>query len=324
MLNRCYLLTLTVRHSLINNEEVIYLYKVQEVAKIAGVSVRTLHHYDSVGLLKPSNIGSNRYRYYSDEDLKLLQHILFFKELGFSLKKIQEIVAEGFDPKFALVQHAELLEKKKARMEKLIQNAERTKRELEGLETLSNSERFEAFSAKKSDDTIEKYKSAAMPEAPGHSTDAEHAAQIDDLEMAAAATPVEEITVEEIVLDSQDSPAVEELQDYGSTPSVEEPQAEKEEEDLEEINREGNRIYTAVASLMHLSPDAPQVQTEMKAYYILLNRFYDCTPKMFRGLADLYASDSRFANNIDQHGKGLSKYLKEAMYIHAEGMQQHA
>ncbi|MCP2033796.1 DNA-binding transcriptional MerR regulator [Planomicrobium sp. HSC-17F08] len=290
------------------------MYKVQEVAKIAGVSVRTLHHYDSVGLLKPSNIGSNRYRYYNEEDLKLLQHILFFKELGFSLKKIQEIVAEGFDPKFALVQHAELLEKKKARMEKLIQNAERTKRELEGLETLSNSERFEAFSAKKSDDTIEKYKSAAMPEAetPVQSAGAEHAAQVDDLEIAAAATPVEEIAVEEIVLDAQEPAA------------AEEPKLEKEEEDLEEINREGNRIYNAVASLMHLSPDAPQVQTEMKAYYILLNRFYDCTPKMFRGLADLYASDSRFAKNIDQHGKGLSKYLKEAMYIHAEGMQQHA
>ncbi|MDN7226631.1 MerR family transcriptional regulator [Planococcus sp. N064] len=302
------------------------MYKVQEVAKIAGVSVRTLHHYDSVGLLKPSNIGSNRYRYYSDEDLKLLQHILFFKELGFSLKKIQEIVAEGFDPKFALVQHAELLEKKKARIEKLIQNAERTKQELEGLATLSNSERFDAFSAKKSDDTIEKYKSAAMlkAEAPVQSTDTEHAPQIDDLETAAAATPVEEIVVEEIVLDAQESPALEELHDYEITPPAEEPKPEKEEEDLEEINREGNRIYNAVASLMHLSPDAPQVQTEMKAYYVLLNRFYDCTPKMFRGLADLYASDSRFANNIDQHGKGLSKYLKEAMYIHAESMQQHA
>ena len=59
------------------------MYKVQEVAKIAGVSVRTLHHYDGIGLLKPSNIGSNRYRYYNDEDLKLLQHILFFKNSDF-------------------------------------------------------------------------------------------------------------------------------------------------------------------------------------------------------------------------------------------------
>lgn len=284
------------------------MYKVQEVAKIAGVSVRTLHHYDSVGLLKPSNIGSNRYRYYNDEDLKLLQHILFFKELGFSLKKIQEIVAEGFDPKYALVQHAELLEKKKAQIEKLIENAERTKRELEGLETLSNSERFEAFSAKKSDDTIEKYKSLA-PVATEVPADAG-----EDVQTA------EETEVEEISVEVQETEPVNELQPAESRPA-EQVKPEKEEENLEEINREGNRIYNAVASLMHLPPDAPQVQTEMEAYYILLNRFYDCTPKMFRGLADLYASDSRFANNIDQHGKGLSKYLKEAMYIHAESMQ---
>jgi hypothetical protein len=72
---------------------------------------------------------------------------------------------------------------------------------------------------------------------------------------------------------------------------------------------------------MHLPADAPEVQVEMKAYYTLLNRFYDCTPRMFRGLADLYASDSRFANNIDQHGKGLSTYLKEAMYVYAAALQ---
>jgi DNA-binding transcriptional MerR regulator len=283
------------------------VYKVQEVAKIAGVSVRTLHHYDSVGLLKPSTIGSNRYRYYSEEDLKLLQHILFFKELGFSLKKIQEIVAEGFDPKFAIVRHAELLEKKKARLEKLIENAERTRLELEGAEGLSNEERFEAFSVKKSDDSIEKYKKKASDET--QALDKPAALETDEELNAAEETQVEELS--EAV---QETESVEELQ------PAEEPKPEKEKEDLEEINREGNRIYTAVASLMHLSPAAPEVQTEMKAYYILLNRFYDCTPRMFRGLADLYASDSRFASNIDQHGKGLANYLKEAMYIHAEGM----
>lgn len=292
------------------------MYKVQEVAKIAGVSVRTLHHYDSVGLLKPSNIGSNRYRYYSNEDLKLLQHILFFKELGFSLKKIQEIVAEGFDPKFALVQHAELLEKKKARLEKLIENAERTKEELEGAEALSNQERFEAFSVKKSDDNIRLYKPTVSEEALA----ANEAAASADLDHAEEVQTAEETNVEEVSETVQETKPATELQPAEETSAAKETKPEKEKEDLEEINREGNRIYTAVASLMHLSPDAPEVQTEMKAYYILLNRFYDCTPRMFRGLADLYASDSRFANNIDQHGKGLSNYLKEAMYIHADGM----
>lgn len=284
------------------------MYKVQEVAKIAGVSVRTLHHYDSIGLLKPSNIGSNRYRYYNDEDLRLLQHILFFKEIGFSLKKIQEIVAEGFDPTYALTTHIDLLRKKKERLESLISSAEQTLLENAGAAPLANADRFAAFSIKKTDDDIKKYKLAApeldmKPVADSTATDDE----------------IVEVSAEELT-PFVNSPV--ELEEFvEETTSVEEPQPEKEEEDLEEINREGNRIYQSVASLMHLSPEAAEVQKEMHAYFTLLNRFYDCTPKMFRGLADLYAADRRFANNIDQHGQGLANYLKEAMYIYASILQ---
>lgn len=284
------------------------MYKVQEVAKIAGVSVRTLHHYDSIGLLKPSNIGSNRYRYYNDADLRLLQHILFFKEIGFSLKKIQEIVAEGFDTTYALTTHIDLLRKKKERIESLISSAEQTLLENAGAEPLANADRFAAFSIKKTDDDIKKYKLAATelnakPIADSPVTDDE----------------IIEVSAEELT-PFVNSPV--ELEEFiEETNSIEEPQPEKEEEDLEEINREGNRIYQSVASLMHLSPKAAEVQKEMHAYFTLLNRFYDCTPKMFRGLADLYAADSRFANNIDQHGQGLANYLKEAMYVYASILQ---
>ncbi|UJF26368.1 MerR family transcriptional regulator [Planococcus sp. 107-1] len=284
------------------------MYKVQEVAKIAGVSVRTLHHYDSIGLLKPSNIGSNRYRYYNDADLRLLQHILFFKEIGFSLKKIQEIVAEGFDTTYALTTHIDLLRKKKERIESLISSAEQTLLENAGAEPLANADRFAAFSIKKTDDDIKKYKLAATeldakPIADSTVTDDE----------------IIEVSAEELT-PFVNSPV--ELEEFiEETNSIEEPQPEKEEEDLEEINREGNRIYQSVASLMHLSPKAAEVQKEMHAYFTLLNRFYDCTPKMFRGLADLYAADSRFANNIDQHGQGLANYLKEAMYVYASILQ---
>ena len=279
------------------------MYKVQEVAKIAGVSVRTLHHYDSIDLLKPSNIGTNRYRYYNGKDLKLLQQILFLKELDFSLKKIQELVAGGFDWEYALSQHIELLEQKKQRIEKLIQNAEHTQQELQGAQSLTDSERFAAFASSKAEDLIRKYQtpdtgvSVLEPVEPQLEALQAAAKHDEGSAVAVAVAPVETALYEE--------PA----------------QAEKEEEDLDEINREGDRIYNTVASLMHLPPQTDAVQKEMKAYYTLLNRFYDCSPKMFRGLGDLYASDSRFADNIDQHGKGLAKYLKDAMYIYAEGLQ---
>ncbi|QHJ70392.1 MerR family transcriptional regulator [Planococcus halotolerans] len=285
------------------------MYKVQEVATIAGVSVRTLHHYDSIGLMKPSNIGSNRYRYYNDDDLKLLQHILFFKELGFSLKKIQELVAEGFDATYALTQHAELLRQKKLRIEKLIENAERTQLEYAGVQEQSNEERFSAFSIKKTDDNIKLYLDSPAPEAAVEieAADKEIDSQDEILEEVNFTEPEPSVAQQETVANEPETAV-----------ATEKP--EKEEEDLEEINREGDRIYNAVSNLMHLPPEAPEVQVEMQAYYTLLDRFYNCSPKMFRGLADLYANDSRFAKNIDRHGAGLSKYLREAMYIFADGL----
>ena len=289
------------------------MYKVQEVAKIAGVSVRTLHHYDSIGLLKPSNIGTNRYRYYNGKDLKLLRQILFLKELDFSLKKIQELVADGFDQEYALSQHIELLEQKKQRIESLIENAQQTQLELQGLQSLSDTERFSAFTSQKQEDLLKKYHKSDMDipvpeqsESPMETYQAVPSYGKEDSAVAVAIAPVETALHEE---------------PEAATAYSEPVKVEKEEEDLDEINREGDRIYNTVASLMHLPPQAAAVQTEMKAYYTLLNRFYDCSPKMFRGLGDLYASDSRFADNIDQHGEGLAKYLKEAMYVYAEGLQ---
>lgn len=282
------------------------MYKVQEVAKIAGVSVRTLHHYDSIGLLKPSNIGTNRYRYYNRQDLKLLQQILFLKELDFSLKKIQELVAEGFDREYALSQHIELLEQKKQRIEKLIQTAQLTQQELQGSENLTDKERFSAFASIKAEDLIQQYQKpdSSSPVVAQVETSQVVSAYESDSAVAVAVAPVETVLHEE----------------SASAPS-EPVHAAKEDENLDEINREGDRIYNTVANLMHLPSQTAAVQKEMKAYYTLLNRFYECSPKMFRGLGDLYASDSRFANNIDQHGQGLAKYLKDAMYIYAEGLQ---
>ena len=65
---------------------------VKQVADLTGLSVRTLHHYDTIGLFKPSKYSKSGYRLYSNEDLKILQQILFFKELDFPLKEIESII----------------------------------------------------------------------------------------------------------------------------------------------------------------------------------------------------------------------------------------
>lgn len=63
---------------------------VHEVAKLTGITTRTLHYYDEIGLLKPSIVTEAKYRQYTDDDLSRLQEILFFREVGFALKEIKE------------------------------------------------------------------------------------------------------------------------------------------------------------------------------------------------------------------------------------------
>ena len=97
---------------------------VNEVSKLAGVSIRTLQYYDSIGLLKPAEYTESGYRLYDDAAMERLQHILLFKELEFPLKEIKEIITKpDFDKKKALEQQIELLTMKKEHLENLIQFA---------------------------------------------------------------------------------------------------------------------------------------------------------------------------------------------------------
>lgn len=97
------------------------MYTVKEVNRRTGVSVRTLHHYDKTGLLKPSGLTSSGYRLYDDMALQRLHSILMFREVGFSLSEIKEILdAPDFDPDEALGQQIKLLELQKDRIGKMI------------------------------------------------------------------------------------------------------------------------------------------------------------------------------------------------------------
>ena len=94
---------------------------VNEVSKLTGVSVRTLHHYDAIDLLKPTKITEAGYRLYDDKALRRLQNILMFRELEFPLKQIQLILdSPKFDQKEALEQQIQLLELRRKHLDKLI------------------------------------------------------------------------------------------------------------------------------------------------------------------------------------------------------------
>ena len=101
--------------------------KIGEVAKLSGVTVRTLHYYDEIELLKPSETTEAGYRMYSSEDLERLQQILFFRELDFPLNEIKEIMLNpNYDKNEALNKHKEFLIEKRKRIDGLVTLIDKT------------------------------------------------------------------------------------------------------------------------------------------------------------------------------------------------------
>jgi len=113
---------------------------------LSGVSVRTLHHYDEVGLLKPACVGANGYRYYGKEELLRLQQILFHRELGFALEEIGRVLdAPDFDRKQALRAHRERLAADVRRYRRLVRTIDETLAALEGETTMDDKGIYAGF-----------------------------------------------------------------------------------------------------------------------------------------------------------------------------------
>jgi len=135
------------------------MYTIKQLADIAGISVRTLHYYDEVGLLKPSSIKENGYRYYAENEVLRLQQILFFRELEFSLDQIAKMLnSPNFDRKEALKDQKKLLNLKKERIERLLASLEKTINSMKGGDKMTNSDLFGSFT----DDEMKQYKEEAQ------------------------------------------------------------------------------------------------------------------------------------------------------------------
>lgn len=120
--------------------------KVSDVARLAGVTVRTLHHYDEIGLVQPSARSPAGYRLYAQGDLERLQQVLFFRELDFPLDEIKRIVAEpDFDIGAALQMQRRLLAERATRIKALIAAVDAAIESNQKGTTMSNEERFEVF-----------------------------------------------------------------------------------------------------------------------------------------------------------------------------------
>src|ERR1043165_9476736 len=122
-------------------------YTVKQLAGLSGVSVRTLHFYDEVGLLKPAWVGVNGYRHYEEVQLLTLQQILFYRELGFELKQIKRILGRrSFERIEALQSHRKVLAKDIRRKRALLGTIDKTIEHLKGTRKMKNNELFVGFS----------------------------------------------------------------------------------------------------------------------------------------------------------------------------------
>lgn len=254
------------------------VYKIHEVARLSGVSVRTLHHYDSIGLLTPALREENGYRLYSREDLDTLQQILFFKELDFELSAIKELLKHpDYDRLRTLRLHRNLLREKMKRLGRILGTVEEMLCEGKEGYTVEDKQKFEVFDMSQIEEHKKKY---------------------------------EQETKEK----------------YGQTDAYKESQRKTSKytkEDWQRITERGNEIYAAIASLMDRDPGDPEVQGWADAWrQHITDNFYNCSPEMMVGLADLYIQDERFTKNIDKTKPGLAVYLNKAMHIYCDNLKK--
>lgn len=246
-------------------------YTVQQLGALAGVSVRTLHHYDAIGLLKPARVERNGYRMYEDRELLLLQQILFFRELDFSLEAIKRILNRpDFRIEKALKEQRALIEAKKNRLTNLIQTIDQTLKKITRKETMSDKSLYDGLS-----ESEVKALKAEAKERWGH-TDAYKQSQ----------------------------------ERYGSL----------SKEEKEAIGRAGEELLGEIVAAMRAGgkPESEAVQVLIARHYDSLRNFYEPSMEMYRGLAEMYVGDPRFAAFYEKRAEGLAQFMRDSMIAYCD------
>ena len=134
------------------------IYTIQKLGELAGISTRTIRYYDEIDLLKPASLSEAGYRMYGPAEVNRLQQILFYRALGISLGQIKEIlISPGFDSTVALKEHKEKLIQKRAQLDLLINNVDKSIQEYERGIKMTDKEKFEGFKQELVDNNEDMY-----------------------------------------------------------------------------------------------------------------------------------------------------------------------
>jgi MerR family transcriptional regulator, thiopeptide resistance regulator len=240
---------------------------VKQLASLAGVSVRTLHYYDEIELLKPDAIAGNGYRKYGEQAVLRLQQILFYREMDFPLETIRDLVTRPeFDVVRALQAHRTSLQVRSKRLDQLINTIDKTIEHLEGQREMNKEEYFEGWTEEK------------QPE------------------------------FEKEIRAKYGDHAMDNVIDWNSYTK----------EQKATIIAEGQANTQAMADLMNLPVDSPEVQVIVTRWHQHMKYFYDPSMERMRGLGQMYVDDPRFTAVYEKVRPGLAVFMKMAIDVYCD------
>lgn len=253
-------------------------YTVNKLAKMAGVSVRTLHHYDAVGLVRPGTRSASGYRLYGEKELLRLQQVLFYRELDMSLEEIGRILDEaGFDLVAALETQKRLLAARAGRIARLIDTVDRTIGRLKGENMLSDEELYEGF---------------AKDEVAGIKREAEERWGSTDA-YAQSKARVSRMSKEDWARVKAEGQAI--------------------DDEAAAAMARGEKPGSAADGEQSATVDALMAR---KLEH--LRSFYEPSAEMFAGLGRMYVEDERFKKHYEDIAHGLAQFLRRAMEAYSK------
>lgn len=285
---------------------------ISQVAELTGVSIRTLQYYDEIGLLKPSQLTQSGYRLYDDEALQKLQQILFFKELDFALKDIQEILGKpDFDKIAAFRNQKKLLLLKRNRIDRLIQLLSRLEK---GEQCMS----FKEFDLSDYIHALEDFKSNQTEEV------IKHWGSVENFDRFIQEIKAEEAEVAKLA-----------IQQYGSIEKYTEAMkynlehfseiektvwTEETKQAVKQVGQQTDLLYTKLTADLSQDISSPQIQDTIHSLILLFQNYNDTISdnSLINALIDTYSSNYMRCVTDNKYGKGASDYVIKALRYYSE------
>lgn len=282
---------------------------ISQVAKLTGVSIRTLQYYDEIGLLKPSELTTSGYRMYDDDALQTLQQILFFKELGFPLKVIKEILAKpDFDRIAAFKKQKELFLLKRNRLDRLIQLLER-------LEKGESCMSFKEFDLSDYINALEDFKSNQAE------TVIQYWGSIENFDLFI-----------QKIKDDEENVAKLAIQHFGSVEKYTEEMKynldhfselmnKNREEEAEKIAAQSDVLYGRLTADLTCDVSSPQIQEIIYEILQFIKKYGSSVTldkPFINVLIDTYSNDYVKAITDTKYGNGASDYIAKAFRYYSD------